>query len=397
MFEIIKSAEPDPILGLSEKFNSDPRSGKINLSIGVYQDSEGNTPTFKVVKKAEEILLKSDFSKSYKPIIGDGEFGSLVQDLILGNILKKQKHNIVKTIHTPGGTGALKIVIDYFAKFHADSVFWISKPTWSNHKQIIDSTNLKIIEYTYYDYRNNRLDFNGIIKDLSKINRGDVVLLHACCHNPTGMDFNPVQWRMISELIFKKQAIPLIDFAYQGFGNGLDEDAEGLRVIVRENPEAIICSSFSKNFGLYSERVGALTILGLEPLHLENVLSQIKVCIRANYSNPPSHGGDIVRLILSDSQMKSEWEEELTQVRSRMENIRKHLVEQLHALGSPRDFSFIKSQIGMFSFSGLTTEQVDELQNQYAIYIVKSGRVNIAGVNKNNLNVLAESIISVIS
>ena len=397
MFEIIKPAKPDPILGLTEKFNLDNRSNKINLSVGIYQDSQGQTPTFDSVRKAEEILLQNESDKSYKPIIGDEEFGLLVKDLVLGKNITKQRENTAKSIHTPGGTGALRVVMDYFSKFHQNSVFWISKPSWPNHKQIINSTNLNFNEYAYFNSEDNQLNFNSMINDLSNVKSGDVVLLHGCCHNPTGIDLNQSQWETISDLLLSKKAIPLIDFAYQGFGDGLNEDSEGLRKIVQKNPESIICSSFSKNFGLYSERVGSLTILSSDNLVLENVVSQMKVCIRSNYSNPPSHGGDIVKLILSNPTMRKEWEKELSQIRNRMKKMRNDLVLKLHKLDSKKDFSFIKSQRGMFSISGLDKEQVNELREKYAIYIVDSGRINIAGINTNNIDRLSESIVSVIS
>ena len=397
MFEIIKPAKPDPILGLTEKFNLDNRSNKINLSVGIYQDSHGQTPTFDSVRKAEEILLQNESDKSYKPIIGDEEFGLLVKDLVLGKNITKQRENTAKSIHTPGGTGALRVVMDYFSKFHQNSVFWISKPSWPNHKQIINSTNLNFNEYAYFNSEDNQLNFNSMINDLSNVKSGDVVLLHGCCHNPTGIDLNQSQWETISDLLLSKKAIPLIDFAYQGFGDGLNEDSEGLRKIVQKNPESIICSSFSKNFGLYSERVGSLTILSSDNLVLENVVSQMKVCIRSNYSNPPSHGGDIVKLILSNPTMRKEWEKELSQIRNRMKKMRNDLVLKLHKLDSKKDFSFIKSQRGMFSISGLDKEQVNELREKYAIYIVDSGRINIAGINSNNIDRLSESIVSVIS
>ncbi|MBA30823.1 MAG: aromatic amino acid aminotransferase [Dehalococcoidia bacterium] len=397
MFEIIKPAKPDPILGLTEKFNLDNRSNKINLSVGIYQDSQGQTPTFDSVRKAEEILLQNESDKSYKPIIGDEEFGLLVKDLVLGKNITKQRENTAKSIHTPGGTGALRVVMDYFSKFHQNSVFWISKPSWPNHKQIINSTNLNFNEYAYFNSEDNQLNFNSMINDLSNVKSGDVVLLHGCCHNPTGIDLNQSQWETISDLLLSKKAIPLIDFAYQGFGDGLNEDSEGLRKIVQKNPESIICSSFSKNFGLYSERVGSLTILSSDNLVLENVVSQMKVCIRSNYSNPPSHGVDIVKLILSNPTMRKEWEKELSQIRNRMKKMRNDLVLKLHKLDSKKDFSFIKSQRGMFSISGLDKEQVNELREKYAIYIVDSGRINIAGINSNNIDRLSESIVSVIS
>ena len=397
MFEIIKSAQPDPILGLTEKFSLDNRLNKINLSVGVYQDSQGKTSTFDTVRKAEELLLQNDSSKSYKPIIGDEEFGLLVKDLVLGKIITSERKNTAKSIHTPGGTGALRVVMDYFSKFHQNSVFWISKPSWPNHKQIINATNLNFNEYSYFNFENNQLNFNGMINDLSNVESGDVVLLHGCCHNPTGIDLNESQWETISDLLLDRKAIPLIDFAYQGFGDGLNEDSEGLRKIVQKNPESIVCSSFSKNFGVYSERVGALTILGSDNLLLENVLSQMKVCIRSNYSNPPSHGGDIVKLILSDTNMRKEWEKELNQIRDRMKKMRNDLVQKLQELGSKKDFSFIKSQKGMFSISGLDKKQVKELREKYAIYIVNSGRINIAGINSNNIDRLSESIVSIIS
>ncbi|MFV2066065.1 MAG: amino acid aminotransferase, partial [Pirellulales bacterium] len=383
-------------LGLTEAFLNDPRPDKINLGVGVYQDEEGRTPVLASVCEAEARRLREETTKSYLGITGSPQYAAAVQHLLLG-----EEHEIVTarravTSHTPGGTGALRVAADFLAKLFPGVRVWLSRPTWPNHGAVFAAAGVETAEYAYFDPENNRLDFQGLMRDLEKIPPGDVVLLHGCCHNPTGIDPAGDEWRQIAEVLAKGQLVPLIDFAYQGLARGLDDDAEGLRAFARPGAEWIICSSFSKNFGLYRERVGALTVVARDVEAAERVQSQIKRCIRANYSNPPAHGGAIVTTVLSDTGLRRQWLSEVEAMRNRIHAMREGLVETLAAKGVTQDFSFIARQCGMFSFTGLDPEQVDHLRTEHSIYIVRSGRINVAGINRGNLDRLCTAIASVL-
>jgi len=392
MFEKLTMAPPDPILGLTEAFKKDPSPNKINLGVGVYKDESGSTPIFSSVKKAEEKILEQESSKSYLPMPGAPEYGAAVQQLLFG-----AGHEIITgkravTAHTPGGTGGLRVAGEFLKKVAGKSRIWVSEPTWANHKGIFTAAGLEISSYPYYDAENKCLDFEGMIEALGRIPEGDVVLLHACCHNPSGMDPDAGQWKKIAEVTGERKLIPLFDFAYQGLANGLDEDAAGLRCFCTPGREMLVASSFSKNFGLYNERVGALTLVAVSQEEAQTAFSHLKLTIRTNYSNPPSHGGAIVTTVLADPALRAEWEEEVKAIRDRIRKMRELFVETLKAKGVTRDFSFITRQNGMFSFSGLTKEQVETLKSKNSIYIVGSGRINVAGMTTANMDGLCQAI-----
>jgi len=396
MFETVKTAPADPILGLTEAFNKDPNPDKINLSVGVYQDGSGKTPVLATVKEAERRLLEGETTKSYLPMPGDPTYGTLVQKLMFGD-----GHGIVAegrgaTAHCPGGTGALRVAGDYLHKLHPGSAIWLSDPTWANHPTIFAAAGLEVKAYAYRDPATNGLDFKAMLESLGQIPAGDVALLHGCCHNPTGIDPTVEQWSQIGELLRSRGVLPLVDFAYQGLADGIEQDAAGLRALVEHVDQLLIESSFSKNFGLYRERTGALTIIGTTAEQAKTVMSQLKLVIRANYSNPPAHGGGIVMTVLQDPELRAKWELEVAEIRDRINGMRHLFVDTLKAKGVTRDFSSIIQQRGMFSFSGLTKEQVGELREKHAIYIVGSGRINVAGMTKANIDRLCEAIASVL-
>ncbi|MBG3013837.1 amino acid aminotransferase [Proteus faecis] len=396
MFEKIIAAPADPILGLADSFRSDPRENKINLGIGVYKDETGKTPVLTTVKKAEKYLLENETTKNYLPISGIPEFGNVTQALLFG-----EQHPIIaekraRTAQAPGGTGALRIAADFIAQQTTAKRVWISNPTWPNHNNIFQTAGLEICNYDYYDAENHGLDFDGMLASLSNAQAGDVVLFHGCCHNPSGIDPTEEQWRQLATLSAEKGWLPVFDFAYQGFAHGLEEDAQGLRLFAEKNPELIVASSYSKNFGLYNERVGACTIVTKDSDTAEKAFSQAKAIIRANYSNPPAHGASVVTTILSNPELKEEWIEELTTMRERIQRMRQLLVTTLQEKGAKQDFSFIIDQNGMFSFSGLNKEQVERLRAEYGIYIVGSGRINVAGLTLENMVPLCEAIVAVL-
>lgn len=396
MFERIQTAPPDPILGLTETFNKDPNPDKINLSVGVYQDGNGQTPVLGTVKEAERRLLESEKSKSYMPISGDLTYGLLVQKLIFGegNPIVTSGRGI--TAHCPGGTGALRVGGDYLHKLHPGRAIWLSDPTWANHPTVFAAAGVEVKTYAYRDPVTNGMDFGAMLDSLKRIPAGDVVLLHGGCHNPTGIDPTVGQWSDIGEVLAERGVLPFVDFAYQGFADGIEEDAAGLRVLCEKVDELLVSSSFSKNFGLYRERTGALTIVGATAEQASKVMSQVKLVIRANYSNPPAHGGAIVATVLQDAGLRARWEVEVATMRERINGMRRLFVNTLRAKGVDRDFSFITRQRGMFSFSGLTKGQVDALRERYAIYMVGSGRINVAGMTEDNMDRLCEAVASVL-
>ncbi|CAA2930415.1 amino acid aminotransferase [Arsenophonus endosymbiont of Bemisia tabaci] len=396
MFENIIAAPADPILGLAESFNADQRKQKINLGIGVYKDESGKTRILSSVKKAEKYLLDNGVTKNYLAISGIAEFATVTQTLLFGNNHPIISENRARTSQAPGGTCALRITAEFIAKQTSAQRVWISQPTWLNHQNIFKAGGLTCCHYNYYDAEKHNLDFAGMLSSLEDAKPGDVLLLHGCCHNPTGIDSTPEQWEILSTLAAEKNLLPVFDFAYQGFAKGLDEDAQGLRIFTNKNPEIIIASSYSKNFGLYNERVGACTIVANNSDQAERAFSQIKSIIRANYSNPPAHGGAIVTTILSDELLKKEWIEELTTMRQRIQRMRKLFVNTLQEKGVKQDFSFISKQNGMFSFSGLNEEQVTQLREKHAIYAISSGRINVAGFTLENMVPLCKAIIDVL-
>jgi aspartate/tyrosine/aromatic aminotransferase len=395
MFETITAAPPDAILGLTEAFKKDPRPDKINLSVGVFKDDQGRTPVLKCVKEAERRLLDGESTKTYLSIEGNPEYGQAVRELMFG-----PDHEIVTsqracTAQCPGGTGALRVAADFLKKMFPTTTAWFSAPTWPNHQGIFKSAGLNVASYPYFDAAKNGLDFDGMLATLNKVAAGDVVCLHGCCHNPSGVDPTPAQWARIADVLAERRALPLLDFAYQGFGRGLTEDAAGLRALGRPGAELLIASSFSKNFGLYNERVGALTLVAQNTAAAEVALSQIKSCIRTNYSNPPSHGGAVVSTILRDAALRQQWEQELAAMRDRINGMRSLFQKSMSSRQTGRDWSFVTQQTGMFSFSGLNAAQVDTLREKHGIYIVRDGRINVAGMNAASMDRLCDAIASV--
>jgi aspartate aminotransferase len=395
LFHDLQPAPPDSILGLMEAFLKDPRPEKINLSVGVYQDARGKTPTLACVREAERRLLAADNPKSYLPITGLAEYGAGVQELLFG-----EEHEIViagraSTAQTPGGTAALRAAADTIARLHPTATMWVSQPTWANHPSVFTAAGLKVETYPYFDAANNGLALEAMLAAMDQMPPGSVVLLHGGCHNPTGVDPTPDEWRKIAAVVRARNLLPFIDFAYQGFAEGIREDARGISILCAPGQEAIVCSSFSKNFGLYSERVGALTLVAEDRAAAEAAMSHAKICIRVNYSNPPAHGGRIVATILSDPELRAGWEEEVAGMRSRIHGMRRLFVETMQQCGSTRDWSFIERQHGMFSFSGLNPVQVDRLRSEFGIYIVGNGRINVAGMTEENITPLCRAIAAV--
>ncbi|MEO2045513.1 MAG: amino acid aminotransferase [Pirellulales bacterium] len=390
MFKNVPSAPRDAILGLTEAFRSDPRPEKINLSVGVYQDESGQTPVLEVVREAEQKMAVESASKGYLPISGLPAYAEKVQKLLFGEEYEGLQDGRATTFQTPGGTGALRVAADFLHAQLPQATVWLSDPTWANHPNIFAAAGVATKTYPYYDSTTHGLSIERMLSAIKTIPAGDVILLHACCHNPTGIDPDPSQWQAIATAVGKQGLLPLVDFAYQGFAEGVEEDATSLRRFCQD--ELMVCNSFSKNFGLYRERVGALSVVSNTSENSQAVESQIKRTIRTNYSNPPFHGAEIVNRVLQDEVWRTRWEQELGQMRQRIGDMRQLLVEKLIECGVQGDYSFITRQRGMFSYTGLTTAQVDLLREQHAVYIVGSGRINVAGINSANVNRLADAI-----
>lgn len=396
MFEKVVAAPADPILGLTEEFKKDPRTEKINLGVGIYKNEAGETPVLATVKKAEAALLESEKTKSYLTIEGTAEYGLAVQKLLFGDESEIVTQKLAKTAQAPGGTGALRVAGEFIKRQIGDVKVWISNPTWANHHGVFNAAGLETTQYSYYNAETKDKDFAAMLTDLEQAQAGDIVLLHGCCHNPTGIDPTDKEWETLAKLVADKGLLPLFDFAYQGFAKGVEEDAQGLRTFAKYNKEILVASSFSKNFGLYNERVGAFTIVAGSTDVAETAFSQIKAIIRSIYSNPPAHGAAVVTYILSNAELRAEWENEVTEMRERIQEMRELFVTTLKSEGVKADFSFIERQNGMFSFSGLNKEQVARLKDELAIYIVGSGRISVAGMTKSNMGPLCKGIAAVL-
>lgn len=392
MFDTLDVAPPDAILGLTEAFKKDPSPDKIDLTVGVYRDADGNTPIFSAVKKAEERLLGDETTKGYLSIEGSQAYGEKVQHLLFGPGHEIVTSHRAVTAHTPGGTGGLRVAAEFIQSFRPGAVIWLSEPTWPNHPGIFQAAGLAAKTYPYYDDAQKSLKFDAMLAALETAQEGDLVLLHACCHNPTGIDPTPDQWTQLAALLKRKALLPFVDFAYQGLGDGLNEDAAGLHALCSENSELIVCSSFSKSFGLYRERTGALTVVANSQAAGEAVLSHMKRTIRCMYSNPPAHGALAVTTIFDDPDLRAEWETELRAMCARIQDMRELFVQTLKEKGVKQDFSFLTSQKGMFSYSGLSPEQVDTLREQHSVYIVRSGRINVAGMTPSNMDTLCNAV-----
>jgi len=396
MFEQVVAAPADPILGLTEEFKKDSRTQKINLGVGIYKDESGQTPVLATVKKAEAALLENEKTKSYLTIEGTAEYGLAVQKLLFGSNSDIVRNKLAKTAQAPGGTGALRLAGEFIKRHLPSTKIWISNPTWANHNGVFKAAGLETVPYSYYDAETKNKDFEAMVADLNNAVEGDVVLFHGCCHNPTGIDPTAAEWKILAKLVADKKLLPLFDFAYQGFAKGVEEDAQGLRIFTQYNTEILVASSFSKNFGLYNERVGAFTLVSEMESTATSAFSQVKAIIRSIYSNPPAHGAAVVTYVLNDAALRAEWENEVTVMRDRIKEMRDLFVTTLKAEGVTRDFGFIAHQNGMFSFSGLTKAQVTQLKEEYAIYIVGSGRISVAGMTKSNMIPLCKAIAAIL-
>ncbi len=392
MWQKIEAAPADSILGLTEAFRNDPNPRKVNLGVGVYKDEAGKTPILDCVKAAEKMLLERESTKSYLPISGDPTYAAEVQKLLFGEAGEVIASGRAATAHAPGGTGALRVGGDLLKKFYPNARVWISKPTWANHKGVFKTAGFELAEYDYYNPTTRAVDFEAMVKSLEKVPAGDVVLLHACCHNPSGVDLTNDQWTKVAAVGASRGWIPFLDFAYQGFGEGVEQDRFGIEAFAATGVDFFVASSFSKNFGLYNERTGALTIVSPSAAEAAVAMSHLKTTIRVIYSNPPAHGGLVVATILSNAELRAQWLDELAAMRDRIKAMRVALVEGLTARKVKGDFSSIISQRGMFSFSGLSDEVVQWLRANKSIYVVAGGRINLAGLTRANIDYVCDAI-----
>lgn len=396
MFENLKPVAIDPILGLMVAFKADNRAEKIDLGVGVYQDDRGRTPVMASVKQAESRLMELETTKSYQGMAGDPDYNQRMMKLLLGKDHSILSTGRVKSIQAPGGSGALRVGAEVIRRARPESKLWVGIPTWPNHIPLLGSAGFDIKQYPYYDMDARQVDTEKMMETLRQVPVGDLVLLHGCCHNPTGADLTNEQWDSIADLALERGFIPFIDTAYQGLGNGLDQDAYGMRMMAERLPEVIIASSCSKNFGLYRERTGSITFIAETSEQADIVVSQAMSTARSIYSMPPAHGALLVSMVLGDPQLRSQWEAELEEVRLRIKSMRNLLCDSLENNAAGMDFSHIKRQNGMFSFLGITTPQLERLRTEFGIYIVSSTRINLAGVNSNNIEHLTQSLLTVL-
>lgn len=396
MFEVLPQLPADPILGLSTAYKADTNPLKIDLGVGVYKDEQGHTPILSSVAKAQELLLAKEDSKTYITPQGVPGYIDGMLQLLLGKGSKVMLEDRVAAVQAPGGCGALRILAELIKRCNSELTVWVSDPTWANHIPLIGTAGLKIETYPYFNKADASINFEGMVDTLAQVKSGDVVLLHGCCHNPTGADLTPEQWHTVLELAQKTGFIPFVDVAYQGFGDGLEQDAYGLRLLVENLPEVVIAASCSKNFGLYRERVGLAAMITANTQTRQAIQTQIQSIARGIYSMPPSYGGALVDIILSDEALRTEWVAEVEAMRTRMQTLRGLLVTKLAEKGAQRDFSFVKEQKGMFSYLCITPEQVQEMRNKHSVYFVDSSRVNIAGISIANVDALASALVSVL-
>jgi aromatic-amino-acid transaminase len=395
IFAAVELAPRDPILGITEAFNADQNPRKVNLGVGVYYDEAGKLPVLECVRRAEKRLAENPAPRGYLPIDGIPGYVKAVQTLVLGAESSALREERVVGAQALGGTGALKIAADFLQRFHAGAEVWISSPSWENHRALFESAGFKVQQYPYYDPTTREVDFAGMTRTLASLPSGAIVVLHACCHNPTGVDLKPEQWERVIEIVQARGLIPILDMAYQGFAEGLEIDGATVRRFAEQCAPLFIASSFSKSFSLYGERAGALNIVTGSRDEAVRVLSQLKRIIRTNYSNPPTHGGKIVATVLADAELRALWEQELGQMRERIKHMRAALVEQVQQHAQGTDLSFVLRQRGMFSYSGLSKDAVDRLRREYAIYAVDSGRICVAALNAGNVDYVATAIAAV--
>ena len=396
LFSAVEMAPRDPILGLNEAFNADTRPTKVNLGVGVYTNEDGRIPLMRAVEEAENALTATHAPRGYLPIEGIAAYDQAVQTLLFGAGSPLAQEGRVITAQALGGTGALKIGADFLKRLLPDAAVAISDPSWENHRALFEAAGFPVRNYRYYDAFSNGVNRGGLFEDLKNLPARSIVVLHACCHNPTGVDLGMDDWQAILEIIREREHVPFLDIAYQGFGDGIEEDAAAVRLFAESGLTFFVSSSFSKSFSLYGERVGALSIVTGSKDETNRGLSQLKRVIRTNYSNPPTHGASVVAAVLNTPELRAMWEAELGEMRERIRSMRLAMVEQLTALGAKRDFSFVAQQRGMFSYSGLTTEQVERLKNEFGIYAVGTGRICVAALNQRNLPAVTQAIAQVL-
>jgi aromatic-amino-acid transaminase len=387
----VPMAPGDPILGVTEAFVADQSPKKVNLGVGVYTDNDGRIPVLECVRHAESERLKTVPPRGYLPIDGLAAYDKAVQTLVFD----KEDDRIV-TVQALGGTGGLKVGADFLKRINPDAEVWVSEPSWENHRQLFEAAGFTVKSYPYYNPATHGLDFPGMLRALQAMPAGTIVVLHACCHNPTGVDLAPEHWNQVLETVKSRGLLPFLDLAYQGFGDGLDADAHAARLFAGATSPVFLSSSFSKSFSLYGERVGALSVVTSSAEEAKRVLSQVKRTVRTNYSNPPTHGGQIVATVLNTPQLRSLWDRELGAMRERIKAMRKQLVESIHSRAPGTDFSFVLKQRGMFSYSGLTKDQVRRLREEYSIYAIDTGRICVAALNSKNVDYVADAIAQII-
>ena len=396
IFAAVEMAPRDPILGLNESFNADTRSTKVNLGVGVYFDDNGKIPLLTAVKAAEDARVKAALPRGYQPIEGAPAYNQAVQNLLLGADSALIANGQVITAQALGGTGALKIGADYLKRLNPNSKVYISDPSWENHRALFESAGFVVENYPYYDAATRGVNFAGMKACLSGLEAGSIIILHACCHNPTGADLSDAQWQEVVDTCRERGLVPFLDMAYQGFADGIEPDAVAVRAFSASGLQFFVSSSFSKSFSLYGERVGALSIITAGKEESGRVMSQLKRVIRTNYSNPPIHGGALVAAVLSSPELRQQWETELGGMRDRIRAMRTGLVEAIKAQGVAQDFSFVIQQRGMFSYTGLTAAQVERMKEEFGIYAVSTGRICLAALNTKNVDYVAKAIATVI-
>ena len=396
LFVSVEQAPRDPILGLNEQYNADTRPSKVNLGVGVYYDDNGKLPLLKAVQQAENTLVAAASARAYLPIEGIADYNKGAQRLLLGNDSPVIEAGRAVTVQTLGGTGALKIGADFLKQLLPNSKVAISNPSWENHRALFERAGFEVINYNYYDPSTHDLDFAGMLASLRELPAQTIVVLHACCHNPTGVDPSFEQWGQIADVLQEHNLVPFLDIAYQGFGEGLDEDAAVVRMLAERGMNLFISSSFSKSFSLYGERVGALTLITADNAESARVLSQVKRVIRTNYSNPPTHGGKVIATVLNNPELFTLWSDELGGMRVRIREMRQQFVAKLEELGVQQNFDFVLNQRGMFSYSGLNAAQVDRLRDEHGIYAVSTGRICVSALNSGNIDAVVKAIANVL-
>ena len=396
MFQHIPPYAGDPILSLIVAFLADSRPRKANLGIGIYYDENGQIPVLRSVQKAEALLAKHVTPKPYLPMEGMESYRNAIQELVFGADHPLRKAGRIATILTVGGSGALKVGADFLKRFFPDAQVWVSDPTWDNHRSMFDGAGFVVNDYPYYDDSTGTIDIDGMLETLQRLPKRSIVLLHPCCHNPTGVDLSQAQWRQVIKVLKAGELIPFLDLAYQGFGDGFEEDVFAIRELAAANVSFLLANSFAKNFSIYAERCGGLSVVCPDAKQAEFVLGQLKFTVRRNYSSPPLHGASVISTVLNDPALKAEWQGEVAQMRERIKAMRKKLFDTLSAAAPGRDFSYLITQRGMFSYSGLSPEQVDRLREEFGVYLVRSGRMCIAGLNDGNVDYVAAAMAAVL-